>query len=420
MVKMDQSGHKISSHLPDHQQTAWQLAVIQLSGWISLPILATGILVLQRNSFLGAVLTIIVGNAILWFLRIGILSMSYEKRQSTLDLARDYMGNVGGYFIAFLLLASTLVWFIAQTNTGSSSITQLIHIKENPGIDRYIQISVLLGILSTFFCLGGIVLLRKLATYSFPLLVILFFTILYALPERASLGSDQHLSLSGLSWILATNLGNTSDLPTFFRHGKSWETAVKALTITQLISLFLGVAGLYIGQIISAGFEINYSVVSAENLLLISSLTSFVFISVVCANVANVYSASVGWELVAPKALVGRKEYLILGLGITTIFILISNLFSLELLLNVTDSSLVNLCFVFLVGYIIKSRKKRLPDSLDQNFYFCAWMLATILNIFQFSEILLTGISPLFASFVFIVGFIGLVVLGRNAFRRLF
>ncbi len=64
------------------------------------------------------------------------------------------------------------------------------------------------------------------------------------------------------------------------------------------------------------------------------SLIVFVFLSVICANVANVYSASVGWEVLAPSALVGRKEYLILGLGLTVIFIFVSNLFSVELLLN--------------------------------------------------------------------------------------
>ena len=110
--------------------------------------------------------------------------MSYEKRQSTLDIAHEYMGMFGNYFIAILLLASTLCWFIVQTTTGTTSITELLPIKENPDIDQFTQISVLLGIISSLFCMGGIILLRKLATFSFPILFILFFIILYALPER--------------------------------------------------------------------------------------------------------------------------------------------------------------------------------------------------------------------------------------------
>ncbi len=55
-----------SHSLPDSHQSVWQLAAIQMAGWTSLPILATSIAVLQKNSFLGAALTIFVGNTILW------------------------------------------------------------------------------------------------------------------------------------------------------------------------------------------------------------------------------------------------------------------------------------------------------------------------------------------------------------------
>ena len=178
--------HKLHADLPDQQQTAWQLAVIQLSGWTSLPILATSIVILRENSFLGAVLTILVGNALLWFLRLGIISMSYAKRQSTLDLARDYLGWIGNYFIAILLLSATLFWFTAQTTTASRSITQLLSINENADIDQFTQISVLMGLISTLFCMGGMVVLRWLSAISFPLLVIFFFVIFFALPPGSA------------------------------------------------------------------------------------------------------------------------------------------------------------------------------------------------------------------------------------------
>lgn len=398
----------LSHELVDTHQTVWQLSAIQLSGWTSLPILATSILILQENSFLGAALTIIVGNAILWFIRLGILAMTQKKRLSALDVSRDYLGNLGGYFIAALLIISTLAWFIAQTTTASNALTHLISIDEGPNIDKFTQMSVLLGIVSTFLCMEGIVLLRRLATISFPILLVAFFVIMFALPFQIPMEGTMALSLSGLSLVLGTNLGITSDLPTFFRHSQSWATSIKALTVIQVVSLILGLCSLYFIAVIDKNFGIKEAVVLATgNELLRISLIIFVFVSVICANVANVYSASVGWEIIAPSALVGRKEYLILGLGLTTIFILVSNIFSVHFLVDTSDSSLVNLCIVLIMGYLIAKWQKRAPGSYEQGTYFVAWLLATVINTLQYSGV----VSEEYSALVVGVGVI-LVVMG--------
>lgn len=396
--------HSPSHILPDTHQSAWQLASIQMAGWTSLPILATSIAILQNNSFLGAILTIIVGNAILWFIRLGIIAMSYEKRLSTLDIARVYLGNLGGYFIAILLLVSTFSWFIAQTTTGSHSITHLLHIDENPTINQFTQVSVLLGTLSTLFCMGGIIALRRLSTLVFPFLLIALALILYALPDKNLQTNHLPLSLAGLSLVLATNLGITSDLPTFFRHSKSWHTSVLALTLVQLLSIILGICSLYFGSIITHGIEIAKESIHATNYMSLKApLMSFIFLSVICANVANVYAASVGWEIVAPKSLIGRKEYFILGLGLTTIFILVSGLFSVDMFLQISDSSLVNLCLVLVIGYIIAKQKQRLPNSFEKTSYFAAWLLSSMVSTMQSMHWILVDYSTVLIGFIVIV-----------------
>ena len=81
----------------------------------------------------------------------------------------------------------------------------------------------------------------------------------------------------------------------------------------------------------------------------------------------------------------------------TTIFILISNVFSVEFLLNVSDSSLVNLCLVLILGYVISRWKKRAPNLYEKWGYFFAWLLATMVNISQYSEWMGMKISPLVA-----------------------
>jgi purine-cytosine permease-like protein len=401
-------------HLTETHQSVWDLTSIQLAGWTSLPILVTSLLILETNSVLGTMLTIVVGNAILWFIRLGIIAMSHEKRKSTLDLARDYMGSFGGYFIAVLLLISTLVWFIAQTTAASKTLTFLISIDEGSQIDQFTQVSVFLGIVSAFLCMNGVSVLRKLCTYSFPFLILGFFAILYLLPDLSLKENGNPLSLSGLSLVLASNLGITSDMPTFFRHSKSWDTSIKALTLIQIISLALGLCSLYFSAIINQHFEIHKQLLMVNQSLISGILIFFIFVSVLCANVANVYSASVGWELIAPKALIGRKEYLILGLSLTTIFILVFDLFPLESVLNASDSSLVNLCVILVIGHVITAYQKRPTALFEKTTYFIAWLLATSLDVIHLVSPGLLMISSLSVNVSVIIGVVFVAFLGKQ------
>jgi hypothetical protein len=122
---------------------------------------------------------------------------------------------------------------------------------------------------------------------------------------------------------------------------------------------------------------------TSGNEILRFSLILFIFVSVICANVANVYSASVGWEVLAPAGLVGRKEYLILGLTLTTIFILFSDLVPVELLLSISDISLVSLCIILVLGSMITKQLKKEPDKCLQISYFLAWFLSSAVDIVQ-------------------------------------
>ncbi len=411
--------HAHAHELHDTEQSVWELSAIQLSGWTSLPILATSLLILQQNSFYGSIMTIIVGNAILWFIRLGIILMTYKKRKSTLDISRDYLGNFGSYFIGTLLILATLAWFIAQTTAASNTLTQLIAIEEHPSINKFVQMSVLLGILSTFLCMEGIVALKKLATWTFPFLLAAFVVILVTVPFKLPPQNNAALSLAGLSLVLGSSLGITSDMPTFFRHSKSLTSSIIALTIVQVMSLALAIASLFFGAIISNSFEVNSAaVLSASNLLLRIALIVFLFLSAICANVANVYSASVGWEVIAPKSLVGRKEYLILGLGLTTIFIMIPNALSAKFLvvaLEATDTSLVNLCIILIIGYILNRQTEHQPNAFHQRVNFTAWLLSTLVTTFLYLQHTPMALSPLTVGFIIVL----LTILTSFVVRRI-
>jgi hypothetical protein len=240
---------------------------------------------------------------------------------------------------------------------------------------------------------------------------------LFALPDRIDPFNDHPRSFYGLTLVLATNLGITADLPTFFRHSKSWPESIKGLTIVQLVSLALGICSLYLGGILSNGFALNPQTLHlASDPYLRSVLIGFVFLSLICANVANVYSASVGWELVAPRALVGKKEYFILGLGLTTIFILVAGLCPLELPLEIADSILVKLCLVLLIGSVLSQRLKRLPDRFEQGVYFIAWAIASLFSTLQLTGVWMQSLSTLLVGLISILLVIGVGFAAKKLF----
>ncbi|MGE3557142.1 MAG: hypothetical protein AB7M93_29985 [Candidatus Obscuribacterales bacterium] len=392
--------------LPDTHQNAWSLASIQLAGATSLPVLAASVLLLQQNNLATSLLTLLAANVLLFFIRLGIVYMSYGHRASTLDIAKDYVGNLGSYPIAILLIASTIAWYTAQTTLASNSLTNLIPLPEIPGINRFIQIAALLGIVSTLLCMEGIVVLKWLSLISFPILLLAFLGAIFTTPNPTLTDGPITLSFPGLGIVLGTNLGVTADLPTFFRHSASRRTSVYALLIIQVFSLLIGIGGLYIATILNPWFGISNAPLDAVHPLR-TLLIILIFISVICANVVNVYSASVGWELVAP-ALAGRKEYLLLGLGLTTIFILVANIFSMNFLLNATDNGLVNLCLILLVGYVIRLLTKHPPSLFLQMTYLLAWLASTTLNTLQFFNVLLGNNSPLVIGFGVILAVVGI------------
>ncbi len=405
--------------LPDLKQSWWQLAAIQLTGITSLPILTASILIINNSNFISAFLTLILANIFLWIIRLLIINMSFQGRKSAIDLSRDYFGTFGTYLIGILLLLSTLAWFVMQNTLASNGLSALILIEENLGINRFIQIGVLIGILSTFFCMNGIKVIKWVSVISLPILFITIIGIFLgsdpALPRKA----NNIISISGLPIILTTSLGITVDIPTFFRHSKSKKESTIAISMIQVLSFCIGLAGIFLGSVIEPWLGINTSNNQIiDNILLRSSLIIFIFISAICANITNVYSSSVAWELIAP-IFAGIKEYLILGLGLTISFILIANIFSMEILADLTDYSLVNLCFVLIFGYLWYLFIKRPPNSSEKTLYFVTWLLATTINILQILDIILLKTSPLLIGFILVFCIIAIIAPLMWLFERI-
>ncbi|NGX41216.1 MAG: hypothetical protein KR126chlam4_01055 [Candidatus Anoxychlamydiales bacterium] len=65
--------------------------------------------------------------------------------------------------------------------------------------------------------------------------------------------------------------------------------------------------------------------------------------------------------------------------------------------------ALVNLSFVFCIGYLIKLFVKKTPSSFEHITYFTAWFAATIINILQFYNVISQKIFAIILAFGVII-----------------
>ncbi len=397
----------IHQNLTDANQSSWQMAFIQLAGIINLPYLSSSILLTQRYSFYSALVTVIIGNLILWIIRFGLVKISFNKRKSTLDITHDCFGRIGAYIISFALLLDALAWFFIHTSVASNLLASFFNFRSFSETNHFIQLSIIIGVTSTALCMEGMKSLRILASVAFPLLLITFVGTLMSAsssttPYVDAISKDLggSFSLGGISLVLSSSLGSTVDLPTFFRHRRSWQDSINALTIFQVASLLIGIGALFLAQMIHVGLESGEYEVKIFSDQQKYFLSIFLFISAIYANVYNVYSSSVGWEVVAPKSLVGRKEYMIIGLALTIFFISFYNMFSLHGLLDIADSSMMNLCIVLFCFFLTCKIAYKSRNVKEKCLYLLAWLIASAFNMLQVfhygfisTYVLLTSIS---------------------------
>jgi cytosine permease len=235
--------------------------------------------------------------------------------------------------------------------------------------------------------------LRWLSVISLPILIVaLLITIAGSGPQNYSPNSTG-INFSGLPLVLVVFLNITADLPTYFRHSRSWADSVGALSATQIGFFLISFGCLFLGSKIEGLLGTTADLTNFDTSMFYRLfLIVLIFLSATCANVWNVYSSSVGWELVAP-ILAGVKEYLILGLGLTTISILILKDISMGDILNITHASFTNLCLVLIMGYVFHKIMKKPLDTFSKATYFIAWLTATAINIFQYFKVSLLNIS---------------------------
>ncbi|NGX53299.1 MAG: hypothetical protein K1000chlam4_00007 [Chlamydiae bacterium] len=365
------------------KQSALPLTAIQVAGATSLPVLNSSIQLAHDFGFFKAFWILLAGSILVWLVALTIITMTANTTKSTLDNTKDYLGRLGAYIVALTLITSTIGWFVLQTNVATKIILTLVPIVNSTHINSFLQIGVGLGILSTISCMEGMRGLRWVALISFPILLTAFGLFLFFIPTTATPISMLSPSSTGLlAFAFGTSLSISVDYPTFFRHSVSKRQSLIAVSAIQLITFLMGVGGLYLGDYIELTSHIQgWHVIFTGQLFMQILFLILVVLSCLCVNMVNVYSASIGWEMVVP-IFAGRKEYTILGLGLTSAFVLTTNIIPMHFLMKITEVILSNLCLVLVFAYFGKKLLNRpVVPRLDQALYLIGWILGSAIAL---------------------------------------
>lgn len=328
------------------QQNWWQLSSIQIGGTICLPVIMIGHFLCQTYGFTSSLIAILIGNAILFILGLISAKMSYEKKKTTMDNARDYFGETGSSFFSLTMVFSLLGWFGIQLNMMSISIIDLLSIDSN----YLISLNIILGLLITFVALRGISAINILANLSLPLLVLTLVYSLFTLKSKSEI-SHYPISIVGASSVIAMAIAVVIDLPTFFRHAKSCKHGFISIAIIFGMALpLLEIVGVYLSSGITGGTILDVFK-RQEGPFWNLWIVLFLILAGWTTNNLNLYSAVICLEPLL-KVYSEKKRTLLIGI-VGTLLSCFNLLDHIEIVLDIMGILITSMGTVIITRYLL-------------------------------------------------------------------
>lgn len=364
----------LSKFYQDHNQNFWHLTCI-LGAAQSLPgILAGGILAKEYGQGT-AITSICIGNLILWLIGWGVISIAAKKRKNAVQNVEGYLGKIGGTLMALILLVVFLAWYMIEIKSSTIALAPLFRDNSELALTVF---GALLGLSIAILATGGIRVIKRIAVMCFPFL--LFFMICTHFKQgQISLEGTWGISGIGIITIAALYLPGMVNLPTFFRHSRSIQDSLIALTLITIFDALFQISTVFTGMAMPSEILglFNQSELSAIFPI------AFIGISLICLNLVNIYFSSAALQTIVPR-LEGPLGYLLVGLIGTISYIFLQNSSLLLFLENVADNCLTNFGVVLLISFLVAALVKHRSRHFEQSVSLFCWMVGCIVAlIFQ-------------------------------------
>jgi purine-cytosine permease-like protein len=354
-------------------QNWWTLSTIQIGGVICLPVIMIGQTLSQHYGFMAAVISILIGNAILLLLGLVTVKMSHSNRKTTMENAGDYFGEKGASFFALAMIISLVGWFGIQLNMMSLGVLDLLSVKE--ARESWLLILNLgLGGLITYVALNGIKNIGILANVSLPFLLLTLGYAIYTVdPKYAVLNESPTFSIGGTSLVIALAIAFVVDLPTYYRFAKSAKDGLISISLIFVLVLpLLEIIGVYLTTGNADGNILE--VLKRENAVLWNSwIALFLILAGWTTNNLNLYSAAICLQSIF-KEMSEKKATLWIGLAGT--FLSCYDLLNhLELVLDVVGIFIASMGSVVITRYLFLEYYGLQLSSRSYSSCMAAWTL---------------------------------------------
>ncbi len=393
------------AYLPDINQNYFQLSCIQSAALGLSGMLIGGQLIPQYGAGT-AILSVCIGNLILWGLAYAIVSMSLPSRENGIENIKEYVGTWPCIFSSLVLTIGYLSWTIEENLFFIKALGSLEKWDNNTELYLGVSILIIIALLS----LRGIRLIKQICVYAFPFLILfVIYQSIFSYENYSEIiKGPWSISFFAVIAIVAQNLAGIVNLPTFFRHARSKQDAFLALTLmTGFVSLFQ-----IFGIIVGISNPINFFakvLPSGSGIFAHILAISFVILSTLCVNLVNIYFASAGWEAISnilrsistkwnskaklllryiliPHGFKYEKALgvvcMINGICAALFFLIFPNLKQDEFFEAIADNSLSSLGIVLLLAFLTKIFEHHRPKSLERTVSGICWLIGGFTAIF--------------------------------------
>jgi len=326
-----------------------------------------------------AISSILLGNFILWFVGLGIISMA-GGRYHIVQVIKENFGKISAVVAAIIVVAAFLFWFALHIQAPSTALTNVINYLGADDKGLKLRMGTLLGVTCALLSIGGIKFIKWFNICVFPFLILSSFYILL----NAEISNQQYnffdFSFVGVTYVVLTWLPGTVNLSSFFRHSRSRANSFMGMTLMFAIHVIFQLSALF-WPVENPIELVNWSI--SKSPLLLTVMTCFIVLSFYTVNLINIYWASIGWGYFF-KHQYESKSYTIIGLLGTMIYLFLQSFSIIETVEGIGSASIACIGTVLIASYFMKlviRHRPRLIDKLSNAFSWCTGFVAALISI---------------------------------------
>ncbi len=363
---------KALGHL-DTNENFWTIGCIL--GILGIPGMIIGGQLARSYGTSSAIISICIGNLILWILGLGIISMT-EGKGHAIDNIKKHFGKWSGFLAAILFLADFLIWYTLQLSITTSTLSNLFH------IDEEWKIGVTLGCAAALLSIGGFKMLKWACLIAFPIITALIIYSIAIQTEATPTGKFQ-FSYFAIFLVMMSYLSGMVNLPTFFRHSRSKTDSILALSLIMIIHISFQTLMIF-SKIDTSLINMMNGIQETNSLLYLSIITIFSLVLFFSINLTNIYFVSACWEMLFPKDYRSRK-YILFGIIGTVAYIYLRSSSSSKVLLmpeNIMNYSMAILLLALLINFLISLAVKHRLRYLDKFLGSISWLIGCATTLY--------------------------------------